>query len=149
MSELRAVAKRKADVLASLEGQQSLWLATADSLGRPHLIAVSAWWDGSDLVVATIATSRTAKNLAPGREAKLAGGTPADAIVIDARVIESQAAEAAPDVAQGFAKAMGWDPRQAGKGWAFYRLRPSRIQAYRGYEEIEGRDVMRSSRWLA
>jgi hypothetical protein len=149
MAELRTVEARKADVLTSLEGQQSLWLATADSLGRPHLIAVSPWWDGSDLVIATIATSRTAKNLMPGREVKLAGGSPADAIVVDARVIESQAAEAAPDVAQGFAKAMGWDPREAGKGWAFYRVRPSRIQAYRGYEELEGREVMRNSRWLA
>jgi hypothetical protein len=149
MAESRTVEARKADVLASLEGQQNLWLATADSLGRPHLIAVSAWWDGSDLVMATIATSRTAKNLAPGREVQLAGGTPDDAIVVQATVIETQAAEEAPDVAQGFMKAMGWDPREAGKGWAFFRLRPSRIQAYRGYEELEGRDVMRNSRWLA
>jgi hypothetical protein len=149
MAESRTVEARKADVLASLEGQQSRWLATADSLGRPHLIAVSAWWDGSDLVMATIATSRTAKNLAPGREVQLAGGTPDDAIVVQATVIETQAAEEAPDVAQGFMKAMGWDPREAGKGWAFFRLRPSRIQAYRGYEELEGRDVMRNSRWLA
>ena len=44
---------------------------------------------------------------------------------------------------------MGWDPREVGEGWAFFRLRPSRIQAYRGYEELEGRDVMRNSRWLA
>ncbi|HVC76545.1 MAG TPA: pyridoxamine 5'-phosphate oxidase family protein [Candidatus Micrarchaeaceae archaeon] len=149
MAESRTIEARKTDVVASLEGQQNLWLATADSSGHPHLIAVSAWWDGSDLVMATIATSRTAKNLTPGREVRLAGGTPADAIVVQARVIETQAAAAAPDVAQGFAKAMGWDPRQAGEGWAFFRLRPIRIQAYRGYEELEGRDVMRNSRWLA
>ena len=149
MAESRTVEARKADVLAALEGQQSLWLATADSVGGPHLIAVSAWWDGRDIVMATIATSRTAKNLTPGREVRLAGGTPDDAIVVQARVVETQAAEKAPDVAEGFAKAMGWDPREAGQGWAFFRLRPSRIQAYRGYEELEGRDVMRNSRWLA
>ena len=149
MAESRTVEARKADVLASLEGQHSMWLATADSMGRPHLIAVSAWWDGSDLVMTTVATSRTAKNLTAGQEVRLAGGTPADAILIDARVIETQAAEAAPDVAAGFAKAMGWDPREVGEGWAFFRLRPSRIQAYRGYEELEGRDVMRNSGWLA
>jgi len=149
MAELRKVEARKADVLARLEGQHSMWLATADSMGRPHLIAVSPWWDGSDLVMATVATSRTARNLAAGQEVRLAGGTPADAMVIDARVIETQEAEKAPDVAAGFEKAMGWDPRQVGPGWAFFRLRPSRIQAFRGYEEIEGRDVMRNSRWLA
>ena len=81
MSESRTVDARKADVLASLEGQNDVWLATADSSGRSHLIAVSAWWDGTDLVMATVATSR--------------------------------------------------------------------IQAYRGYDELEVRDVMRNSRWLA
>jgi len=30
----------------------------------------------------------------------------------------------------------------------FFRLRPNRIQAFRGYDEIEGRDVMLRSRWL-
>ncbi|MEA2667128.1 MAG: hypothetical protein QOJ33_62 [Chloroflexota bacterium] len=135
--------------MASLEGQHSMWLATADSMGRPHLIAVSPWWDGSDLVMTTVSASRTAKNLTPGQPVRLAGGTPADAILVDAVVIETQAVEKAPEVADGFAKAMGWDPREVGAGWAFFRLRPSRIQAYRGYEELEGRDVMRNSRWLA
>jgi hypothetical protein len=37
---------------------------------------------------------------------------------------------------------------EVGAGWAFYRLRP-RIQAYRGYDELERRDVMRNSRWPA
>jgi len=149
MSESRTVDARKVDVLAALEGQNDLWLSTADSSGRSHLIAVSAWWDGTDLVMATVATSRTAKNLGLGQEVRLAGGTPADAILVDARVVESQPADEAQDVALGFAKAVGWDPRQVGKGWAFFRLRPSRIQAYRGYDELEGRDVMRNSRWLA
>jgi hypothetical protein len=132
-----------------LEGQRDLWLATADASGRPHLIAVSAWWDGSDLVVATNAGSRTASNLAPGSRVRLAAGAPNDVVMIDAKVVESIAANQAAEVADGFAIAVGWDPRAVGEGWAFYRLRPTRIQAYRGYDELEGRDVMRDSRWLA
>jgi hypothetical protein len=149
MSDLRSVETRKADVLTALEGQRDLWLATADTTGRPHLIAVSAWWDGTDLVVATTATSRTASNLPAGSQVRLAAGAPNDVIMIDATVIESVAANQAAELADGFAIAVGWDPRQVGEGWAFYRLRPTRIQAYRGYDEIEGRDVMRNSRWLA
>jgi cytosine/adenosine deaminase-related metal-dependent hydrolase len=149
MPDSRTVEARKASVLETLEGQHDLWIATADQSGRPHLIAVSAWWDGNDLVIATVATSRTAKNLGAGREVRLAAGTPADAIVIDARVVESQAAHEAPEVARGFAKAVGWDPREVGEGWAFFRLRPTRIQAFRGYQELEGSDVMRSSTWLS
>jgi hypothetical protein len=29
-----------------------------------------------------------------------------------------------------------------------FRLRPVRVQAYRGYDELEGRDVMRDGDWL-
>jgi hypothetical protein len=149
MTELRTVEARKAAVLGMLEGQRDLWLATADSSGRPHLIAVSAWWDGTDLVVATTARSRTASNLSAGRQVRLAAGTPNDVVMIDARVVESVAANQAAEVADGFAIAVGWDPREVGEGWALYRLRPTRIQAYRGYDELEGREVMRQSRWLA
>ena len=149
MSEKRTVVERKADVLAALEGQGDMWLASADVSGRPHLIAVSAWWDGTDVVVATKLSSRTATNLASGGIARLALGSPADAIMIAALLVESAAAEEAPEVAAGFSAAVGWDPREVGAGWAFYRLRPTRVQAYRGYEELEGRDVMRNSRWLA
>ena len=148
MSEIRTVAARKADVLAALEGQHDLWLATADRSGRPHLIAVSAWWDGRDLVVATLATSRTAANLSASPNVRLAAGLPADAILIDARRIESTSANDSAELADGFAAAVGWDPRDVGPGWAFYRLRPTRIQAYRGYDELEGREVMRRSNWL-
>jgi hypothetical protein len=149
MSDLRTVAGRKADVLAALERQGDLWLATGDAAGRPHLIAISAWWDGTDIVVATTATSRTASNFAARPVVRLAVGSPADAILIDAKIVESAAANEAVELAEGFNKAVGWDPREVGEGWAFYRLRPTRIQAYRGYDELEGRDVMRKSRWLA
>lgn len=148
VTDLRSVEARKADVLGALEAQRDLWLATADRAGQPHLIAVSAWWDGTDLVVATTASSRTAANLAGSPHARLAAGSPADVIMIDASVIESVPANGSPELADGFAIAVGWDPRAVGDGWAFYRLRPTRIQAYRGYDELEGRDVMRNSTWL-
>jgi hypothetical protein len=149
MGGLRSVEERRADVLAALEAQGDLWLATSGPSGRPHLIAVSAWWDGSALVVATTGTSRTAANLVAGANVRLAAGTPADAIMIDATVADRVGCAKAPEVAQGFAKAVGWDPREVGPAWQFFRLSPTRIQAYRGYDELEGRDLMRNSRWLA
>src|SRR5258708_34352365 len=110
MPDLRTVEARKADVLGALEGQRDLWLATADTTGRPHLIAVSAWWDGADLVVATRAASRTAANLAVGAEVRLASGSPADVIVIDAPVVESAPAGEPAELAAGFTIALGWAP---------------------------------------
>lgn len=97
---MRDTKTRKADVLATLERQGDIWLATADSTGRPHLIPVSAWWDGTAM--------------------------------IDADVIESSAVEDSAEVAD-----------------CFFRLRPTRIQAHRGYDELEGREIMRDARWLA
>jgi hypothetical protein len=79
----------------------------------------------------------------------LAAGSPADVIMIDAQIVESAPANEVSVLAEAFSAAVGWDPREVGDGWAFYRLRPTRIQAYRGFDELEGRDVMRHAQWLA
>lgn len=145
---MRSVQERKRDVIGVLEAQNQMWLTTAHE-GRPHAIGVSAWWDGLDLVVTTVGKSRTAQNLREARAATLVAGSPDDAVVIAADLVESMPAAGADEVARGFSSAMGWDPREVGEGWDFFRLRPSRIQAFRGYDEIEGREVMRGGHWLA
>ncbi len=146
-TQSRDRATRKKDVLTALERQGHYWLATAEIGGRPHLIAVSGWWDGGDIVITTLGASKTARNMAMNPAVMLAGGDPADAIVIQAQVIDSAAVEDSAELAQGFKKAVGWDPREM-DGWMFFRLRPTRIQAFRGYDEIEDRDVMVRSRWV-
>jgi len=87
---VRDTPTRKADVLAALEKQGQVWLATAEVGGRPHVIAVSAWWDGTDLVVTTSGSSKTARNIAMNPLVTLAGGDPADAIVIQAQMPRSR-----------------------------------------------------------
>lgn len=150
MGERRTVEQRQADTIAALNRQRDLWLATADPSGRPHLIAVSAWWDGNHLVIATTAASRSARNLDTNGIARLALGTPDDVIVIDAAVADSvKVREADAEIASGFKSAVGWDPRDVDGDWVFFRLTPARIQAYRGYDELDGRDVMQLGRWLA
>ena len=144
---MRDVKTRKADVLAVLEGQGHYWLATAHD-ERPHAIGVSAWWTDDQLVVTTLGTSRTAQNMTPGAQVVLLHGDPGDAVVIYAEVIGGLPAKEAIELAGGFERAMGWQPGDD-SGWTFFRLRPTRIQAFRGYDEIEGRDVMKGGRWLA
>jgi len=148
MSEGRTVEQRTADTQAALNAQRDLWLATADPTGKPHLIAVSAWWHGNQVIIATTATSRSARNLEANGMARLALGAPDDVIVIDAAVADSGKVHDAT-LAAGFAAAVGWDPREITGDWVYFRLTPSRIQAYRGYDELEGRDVMLAGRWLA
>lgn len=149
MSELRSTQQRKADVLAVFERNGDAWLATADRSGGPHLIPVSCWWDGESIVFATRSASSTARNLEAGRPARLAFGAPDDVIVVDTVAVDSRPVGADAAVTDGFAAAVGWDPRGESGDWWLFRLRPTRIQAYRGYGELAGRDVMRASRWLA
>jgi len=144
---MRDAATRKKDVIEALEKQGHYWLATAPIGGRPHVIAVSGWWDGHDVIVATLGASVSSRNMAMNPLVTLAGGDPSDAIVIQAQVMESANTADSPELAVGFKEAMGWDPSEM-DGWVFFRLRPTRIQAFRGYDEIGGRDVMVHSRWV-
>ena len=143
----RDPATRKKDVLAYLESQGHYWLSTAEIGGRPYVIAVSGLWDGSAIIITTVGTSKTARNMEMNPLVVLAGGDPSDAIVINAQVIETVSVADSPQILQEWKQAMGWDPSELGD-WVFFRLRPTRIKAFRGYEEIEGRDVMVRSLWV-
>jgi hypothetical protein len=152
MTTLRNTAQRKEDVLAALAKNADAWLATASQSAQPHLIAVSTWWDGRQIVIATLGGNLTARNLDSTKLARLALGAPDDVILIDVRLAGSVPVDGGatdPEFTAGFAAAVGWNPAEEGEGWKLYRLEPIQIQAYRGYGETEGRAVMRSSRWLA
>lgn len=150
MANLRSASQRKADVLSVLTKNGDAWLATASPDGRPQLIAVSVWWDGESATIATRMGSVTARNIDRMRMARLGFGSPDDVIMIDATLRDRTAVtDAQLELRSGFTRAVGWDPAEEGDDWAFFRLRPLRIQAYRGYGELEGRELMRDARWLA
>src|SRR6266700_2937665 len=91
MSESRSLEQRRSDVQDALARNGDAWLATASPSARPHLIAVSSWWDGSHVVVATTGASRTARNLAATRRGRLALGSPDDVVMVDVTVAGSVA----------------------------------------------------------
>jgi hypothetical protein len=148
MAKLRSVQQRKADVRATLEQNGHAWLATAVG-SVPYVIVVQAVWDGESILVTTRESSRTARNLEQSRAARLALGDADDAIVIEATLLRALPAVEATPSRTAFERAAGWDPGEQGPDWRLFVLRPTRIQAYRGYAEIEGRDVMKDGRWLA
>ena len=148
MPNLRSVLQRKADVRATLEQNGHAWLATAAE-SVPYVIVVQAVWDGESILVTTRESSRTARNIEQSGVARLALGDADDAIVIDATVLRALPAVDASPQRTVFERAAGWDPGEQGPDWRLFVLRPTRIQAFRGYAEIEGRDVMKDGRWLA
>lgn len=148
MSDLRPGPARAADARSTLASNPDGWLATASADGRPHLIAVSTWWTGKDIVIATLAKSRTAHNLAATREARLALGPTDDVVMLDLAVDADEDVDPAGGGLTGdFARAVGWSPAEEPGAWRLFRLRPARIQAFRGYGEQQGRDVMRDGAW--
>lgn len=137
-------------MLAALSTNRDLWIATADRKGSPHLIAASSWWHDNQVTITTSSASRTAQNLVEVGAARLALGSPEDVIVLDVELVgRVPVGEADSQLGDGFAAAVGWDPRTIDPGWSFYHLKPRRIQAYRGYDELPGRDVMRNERWVS
>jgi hypothetical protein len=148
MTELRTTSQRVTDTQRLLQSAQSGWLSTASADGRSHLIACTAWWHDGELWVTTRGGTRTARNLQATRHARLALGSTDDATLLDLEVEDLTPAGESP-IADGFHASAGWDPREEGPDWVFVRFRPTRIQAYRGYEETPDSDVLRGGRWLA
>lgn len=145
----RTQAQRRSDTIARLEQHGSAWLATAGTR-EPRLIAVTATWTGEEVVIATRTGSPTARNLVESRRAMLALGSGDDAILVTVELIEAIPATADPGpVGRGFIDRAGWSPADEGPDWAWYRLRPTRIEAYRGYGELPGRTILRDGRWVA
>jgi hypothetical protein len=146
---LRSVEERRTDILEVLARNGDGFLATASRSGRPHLIAVSTWWDGTSIVMATRAGSRTARNLHATGQGRLALGSPEDVVLLDVAVADGVPVGAADArLRAGFAAAVGWDPAEEVGDWELFRLSPVRMQAYRGYRELSAREVMRDARWL-
>ena len=52
-------------------------------------------------------------------------------------------------VGRDFIDRAGWSPAEEGPDWAWYRLRPTRIEVFRGYGELPGRTILRDGRWVA
>jgi len=149
MSDVRPTAQRISDTLDLLARNGDGWLATASTQGGAHLIAVSACWTGTSVLLATRGDSMTARNLAATGACRLAVGAPDDAVLLDLVVADRRHAGAASgELGATFTAAMGWDPADEPGGWDYFVLAPRRVQAYRGYGERSGATIMRDGQWL-
>jgi hypothetical protein len=148
VDEPRDALSRKADVLAKLgEPAVDVWVATAGADG-PYLVPLSLAWWGERVVVAVEGTSRTARNLAANRAARLGVGPTRDVVLVDVVLEASHAAREAPqEIKDGYAAQADWDPRDL-DGYTYLVLRPTRIQAWREVNELPGRTLMRDGAWL-
>ena len=83
MDPARPAEQRKRDVLALLEREVDVWVASASADGEAMLLPLSFVWDGSRLTVSTPLASRTARNLIRAGVARVALGGTRDVVLID------------------------------------------------------------------
>lgn len=145
---VRPTAERIADARAKLAGEADVWVATGDSKGVAHLVPLSLCWHSGEVVVATEARSRTARNADASGQARLALGSTRDVVSIEATATVVARADASPALVDAYRARAGWDPGSDGGEWVFLRCVPVTVQVWRTVEEIAGRTVMRRGAWL-
>ncbi|WP_405593711.1 pyridoxamine 5'-phosphate oxidase family protein [Streptomyces sp. NBC_01092] len=145
----RSAEQRKRDTLHRLEHDEDVWVATADADGgMPYLVPLSFLWDGSTLLLATPAASPTGRNLRATGRTRLGIGPTRDVVMIEGTVETITRAELSGEEGDRFAARTGFDPRQLRTPYLYFRVLPSRVQAWREADELDGRDLMRDGKWL-
>ena len=145
----RTPQQRKADTLRRLETDVDTWVATADpGSGTPYMVPLSFLWDGATVLIATPVASPTSRNLRATGRVRLGIGPTRDLVLIEGTVqAETAAAEISAETGDAFAAKTGFDPREL-TGYAYFRIRPQRLQAWREANKLTGRDLIRGGDWV-
>jgi hypothetical protein len=144
----RTTAQRKTDLLALLAREEDAWVASANAAGDAYFIPLSYHWNGSQLVFATLARSKTTRNLQRAGRARAALPSTRDVVIVEGPVAFSPT-DADPALADAFAARLNWDPRKEPEPYLYFTLTPDFIQAWRDVEELNGRTIMRNGAWQA
>ncbi|MFG1676611.1 pyridoxamine 5'-phosphate oxidase family protein [Micromonospora sp. NPDC049282] len=143
----RSLEQRKQDTLTRLNEDLDAWVASADRDGNPYLVPLSFLWDNAALTLATAESSPTARNLRSSERVRMSLGPTRDVVLIEGTV-EAFSRETVPgELADPFATKL-WDARVGTTRYAYFRVTPRRIQAWREENELAGRDLMRGGHWL-
>ena len=143
----RSPAERLRDTRSILEGEVDCWVASSGPDGTPHLVPLSYGWQGGVITMATPLAYRTARNLAERPEVRLAFGGLRDVVLVHGTATVRDLVEVPDEVIDEFAGMAGFDPRTY-EGNGFIEVRPRRVLAWRGENELAGRTLMRDGVWL-
>lgn len=146
MAEPRSLEQRLADTRARLTRDVDAWVASAGG-ERPWLVPLSFVYSAGELLFATDAASRTATNLGRSSAVRIALGETRDVVLIDGCATVEPIDALTPEQAARYVElGAGPDPR----GWAdsLLRVRPTKVQAWREENELQGRHLMIDGRWL-
>ncbi len=140
----RSAQHRLRDTLHRLRTDVDGWVATASPDGVACMVPLSFRWDGATFLLGTPASSPTARNVVAGSRVRIGIGATRDVVLVEGT---GTRVEPDDDDAQAFADQAGFDPRLSA-GYAFLRITPHLVQAWREADELRGRDLMKDGRWL-
>jgi hypothetical protein len=95
-------------------------------------------------VIATPATTKTARNLLRAGWARIGLGHTRDVVIVEGAV--EQGVE--PAVEDAHTRATGFDAREEPEEYVYLRITPRTILAWREANELAGRVLMRDGAWL-
>ena len=147
-AEPRTVAQRRRDTEHRLAHDTDVWVASSSATGDVHLVPLSFAWDGTHLLLATPADSRTGTHLASSGRVRLGLGPTRDVTMIDGSVDVLDMAALPAEQGDEFASQAGFDPRTLDTEYRWFRVTPERMQAWREVNELPGRLIMRDGAWL-
>jgi hypothetical protein len=145
----RSLIWRRRDTERRLAEDVDVWVSSASPDGTPHLVPLSFDWDGTALLLATPADSPTGRNLAATGRTRVGLGPTRDVTMIDGAVEPLDLPGLPADRAERFAARTGFDPRTEDVTYRWFRVTPTRVQAWRESDELPDRELMRAGRWLA
>ncbi|TCC25441.1 pyridoxamine 5'-phosphate oxidase family protein [Kribbella speibonae] len=143
-AEARPLEVRKQDVLNRLEKDVDAWVSTASPDGTPYLMPLSFLWSDGTLLLSTARTNPTARNLLANPVVQLTLGEVRDVIHVAGTVAVGDVSEAEGDA---FAAKAGFDPRPLAN-YPFFRVTPTKIQAWREVNELKDRVLLDNGTWL-
>ncbi|NRQ37636.1 pyridoxamine 5'-phosphate oxidase family protein [Nonomuraea sp. NN258] len=144
----RTPEQRKLDTLYRLEHDVDAWVSTAGpDGGDPYMVPLSFHWDGATVLISTVATSVTARNLLASGKVRLGLGETRDVILIEGTAESLPDTEIPAELGDAFAKRTGFDPREENGDYLYFPITPRRVQAWREVNELKGRELMSEGRW--
>ncbi|GIG23461.1 hypothetical protein Cch01nite_41850 [Cellulomonas chitinilytica] len=145
----RTAAQRRADTEHRLTHDVDAWVATVDDAATPRLTVLSFLWDGSTLLLSTASASPAGRNLATNATVQVGIGRTRDVVLVGGTVEVVDRDTLSAQEGDAFAVKTGFDPRTIRSAYAYYRVRPVTVQAWREEDELAGRWLMRDGVWLA
>jgi hypothetical protein len=143
-AEVRPLEVRKQDTLNRLEKDVDAWVSTASPDGTPYLMPLSFLWSDGTLLLSTSRTNPTARNLLVNPVVQLTLGEVRDVIHVAGTVAVVEVSEAE---GEAFAAKAGFDPRPL-PNYPFFRVTPTKIQAWREVNELKDRVLMDNGTWV-